>query len=466
MEKINKSFLILITIIFLGIFYRLYHANFEDYWFDEYFGFWISDSQLNFTETLERSFGLGQGQNLLFDFVLKYFYVLFEYYPENGRYFTVFISSLSIPLLTYLSYQVDKSKSYLLTAFLTSHCWYLISYSQEVRGYTLGLLLAILSFIIFLILIKSNNQNLRKNIYIYFLYILVNLIGLINHVFFGLVVLSHFIFSFNFIGEKKKFKILIANFVLVGAIYLFIMFPFLIKNLNTNDFWITQVNFEFFISYFFPRFFGSKIMGYIYLLTLIFLIIKGKKFIFESKSIHQLFFILLFSSYFFPLFYSLFKIPILIDRYIIFVLIPIILLISILTFKQSTKIRNFIIILIVLTTFVNNYLEIFKRVHSKPEFNKSLSFISSNKDTAIKLLANKENDHMWLVNYLKKISFSKYEKLNFLNFNQLSDSEKLWVLCYLPVNSFKCNSEEINQNYIKDSEKSFFLIKVFLYKKK
>lgn len=466
MPKMKKSFIILIAIIFLGIFYRLYQANFDDYWLDEYFGFWVSDPQLNFTETLERSFGPGWGQNLLFDFVLKYFYIFFGYYPENGRYFTVFLSSLSIPLLTYLSYQVDKSKSYLLTAFLSSHCWYLISYSQEARSYSFGFFLAILSFIIFLILIKSNNQNLRKNIHIYFLYIFVNLIGLINHVFFGLVVLSHFIFSFNFIDQKQKFKNLTINYVLLGAIYLLIMFPFLIKNLSSNDFWVSQVNLEFFISYFFPRFFGSKIMGYIYLITLIYLIIKARKFIFEKKSIYQLFFILLFSSYFFPLFYSLFKMPILIDRYIIFVLIPIILFISILTFKQSAKIRNFIIIFIVLFTFVNNYLEIFKRVHSKPEFNQSLALISSTKNAKVKLLSSTEIGHEWLLNYLKKINFSRYNNLEFLEFNESSTANHVWLLCYFPLNYFNCNSDEIKQNYNKIIDKSFFLVNASLYEKK
>ena len=64
-------------------------------WFDEYFGFYISDPELSFTETLERNLGPenGAGQNLFFDFVLKYFYRLFGYYPENGRYLTVFIGT-------------------------------------------------------------------------------------------------------------------------------------------------------------------------------------------------------------------------------------------------------------------------------------------------------------------------------------------------------------------------------------
>ena len=64
-----KNNLILLIIFSAGIFYRLYNANFEDYWFDEFFGFWISDPQLSFNQTLERSFGPGFGQNLLFDLV-------------------------------------------------------------------------------------------------------------------------------------------------------------------------------------------------------------------------------------------------------------------------------------------------------------------------------------------------------------------------------------------------------------
>ena len=164
MYKINKNFLILISIIFLGIFYRLYQANFEDYWFDEYFGFWISDPSISFNETLKRNLGpeLGQGQNIFFDFILKYFYGFVGYHPENGRYLTVFIGSISIPLLTYLSYQIDNSKSYLLTAFITSHCWYLISYSQEVRTYSFVFLLTILSFIIYIFLIRFDKKNLKK----------------------------------------------------------------------------------------------------------------------------------------------------------------------------------------------------------------------------------------------------------------------------------------------------------------
>ena len=81
-----KNNLILLIIFSAGIFYRFYNANFEDYWFDELFGFWISDPKLNFDQTLERSIGPGFGQNLLFDFILKYFFFIFCYYQKMEEY--------------------------------------------------------------------------------------------------------------------------------------------------------------------------------------------------------------------------------------------------------------------------------------------------------------------------------------------------------------------------------------------
>ena len=468
MYKINKSFLILILIIFLGIFYRFYQANFEDYWFDEYFGFWISDPSINFNETLKRNLGpeLGQGQNIIFDFILKYFYGLVGYHPEKGRYLTVFIGSISIPLLTYLSYQIDKSKSYLLTAFITSHCWYLISYSQEVRTYSFVFLLTILSFIIYIFLIKFNQKNSKKFSLLHLSYFLINLVGLINNIFFGIVILSQLLYTFNYINIKSKFKTLLTNYILVGTLFLILMFPSLKDNLSTSKFWISQVDFNFFISFFFPRFFGSKIMGYLYLFILIYLILKSNKIIIKKNSIYFLLLMLLIISYFLPLIYSFIKIPILIDRYIIFVLVPIILLISIITFKQPTKIRNFIILLIVFMTFGNNYLEIFKRSNSKPEFSKSLSLIATSDHYKIKLLTKNKINNEWLNNYLHKINFAEYQNLEFVDYNELNNDKYIWHLCYYPINNFNCRSDEVEQNYNKIIDKKFYLVNASLYERK
>ena len=460
-----KSYLIFIIIFAAGIFYRFYNSNFEDYWFDEFFGFWISDPQLSFTETLERSHGPGRGQNILFDFILKYFYLIFGYYPENGRILTVTISSLSIPLITFLSYQIDKSKSYLLCAFLASHCWYLISYAQEVRSYSFGYLLSLLSLIIFISLLRLNIEKIASRYLLGITLLTINLLGLINHIFFGIVVISQFLFLLNFTDEKIKFKFFIINFLSLIIIYLFLMYPFLIKNLSSNSFWISQVKIDFFIDYFFPRFFGSKIMGYLYLFSLIFLIIKSNKLIFKIKSYHQLLFILLVSAYLFPLSYSLIKIPILIDRYIIFVITPIIILISNFIFKQSSNIKWILLILICSITFLNNYLEIFERKNSKPEFSNALYEISQNPFGKILIMSNNKQDHEQIVNYLDKIKYSKYNNYEYFDYKSPINEQYFWSICYLPLNSFNCEKNFINTNYEKKITKEFFLVNTILFEK-
>lgn len=461
-----KSQLVFLILLGAGIFYRVYNANFDDYWLDEIFGFWVSDPKLNLEQTLDRSFGTGGGQNLLFDFILKYFYSLFNYVPEYGRYFTIIISSLSIPLLAILSYQIDKSKSYLLSTFLISHSWYLISYAQEVRSYSLGYLLSLASLILFIFLLKIERERLLLKYLLLILSLLINLLGLINHIFFGIVILAQFLFLLNFFNDKNKIKFLTINFIVLAFIYIILMYPFLIKNLSSNSFWISQVKISFFTDYFFPRFFGSKIMGFLYLFTLIFLIIKSKELIFKSKSLNQLLFILLISAYIFPLIYGLIKIPILVDRYIIFVITPIVLLISILIFKQTKKLKFFLIVIICSATFINNYIELFERKNSKPEFNKSLNEISKNPKGKIQILTDDENAREWVLNYLQNIQYSKYENFEYFDYKGTINQDFFWSICYLPLNSFNCEKNLINTNYKKIISKEFFLIQTTLFKKK
>lgn len=461
-----KNYLIFLILFGAGIFYRAYNANFEDYWLDEIFGFWVSDPKLNLEQTLDRSFNTGGGQNLLFDFILRYFYSLFDYVPEYGRYFTVVISSLSIPLLAILSYQIDKSKSYLLSTFLISHSWYLISYAQEVRSYSFGYLLSLVSLILFIYLLKIEREKLLIKYFFLILSLLINLLGLVNHIFFSIMIVAQFIFLLNFSNNKDKIKLLVINFIALGFIYIILMYPFLIKSLSFNSFWIPQVKISFFIDYFFPRFFGSKIMGFLYLLTLIFLIIKSKKMIFKSKSFNQLLFIILISAYIFPLIYGLIKIPILIDRYIIFVITPILLLISILIFKQSNKLKFFLMIIICSATFINNYIELFERKNSKPEFNKSLHAIFKNPKGKIQILTDDENAREWVLNYLKNVQYSKYQNFEYFDYKATINQEFFWSICYLPLNSFNCEKNLINTNYNKIISKEFFLIQTTLFKKK
>ena len=137
LNNYKKKFYVLTFIIVLGLFLRLYNINFEDLWFDEQAGFLVANPKLNISETILLAKNQDYGTSLFFNLILKMFFGLFGYNPDIGRILTVFFGVISIPALCYLTFQIKKNSGYLLVAFLSSISWYLISYSQELRPYSL-----------------------------------------------------------------------------------------------------------------------------------------------------------------------------------------------------------------------------------------------------------------------------------------------------------------------------------------
>ena len=67
--EIRKNFIIFI-IILTGIFFRFYQINYEDFWIDEIFSFWIADPKISFFETFERHYSIEQIP-ILFNIIAK-----------------------------------------------------------------------------------------------------------------------------------------------------------------------------------------------------------------------------------------------------------------------------------------------------------------------------------------------------------------------------------------------------------
>jgi len=248
------------------------------------------------------------------------------------------------------------------------------------------------------------------------------------------------------------------------------MFDYLILQLqlSNDDFWIPQIKLEFFANFFFSRFFGSKIMGLIYLLTLFYLIIIHRKIVFKLSSKYFFLFLLLFFSYFLPLVYSLFKQPILTDRYIIFVLIPILIIISTLILEiKISKVKITLLIILLISTVTNNYIEIFQREVSKPEFKNTIKYIINTKtNNNIFVLAEHKIHQKIVGNYSKAIILKENINYNFLNEIKSDDIDEFWVLCYEPLNQFNCDLKKIySKEFTKKDQVSYKLISATLYKK-
>ena len=344
----------------------------------------------------------------------------------------------------------------------------MISYSQELRPYSLLFLLSTLSVIFFFKLIDEDKKTINLN---FFLFVLFSSLAAATHIFFFIIVFSQFIFLIvNKFEIKDYFYTKLFGVTLTPLIYLFVMYDYLILQiqLGNQDFWIQQVELEFFIDFFFSRYFGSKIMGLIYLLTLIYLITVQRKTIFKPSSKYFFLLLILFFSYFIPLTYSLFKQPILTDRYIIFVLIPIFILISSLIFEiKFQKVKIYLIILLLFSTITNNYIEIFQREISKPEFKNTIKYIINSQTNNNIFILTKNKIHKKIVgNYTKVIILNENVDFNFLEEINKNDENEFWILCYEPVNNFQCIPPKINSNnYFKKDQIKLKLISAALYKK-
>jgi hypothetical protein len=467
-SKLDKKFLFIILFYFIGLYLRLYQVNFEDYWFDEQASFYVADPLLSFKETVQRSYELDYGTHILFNFILKYFFHIFYYNPDIGRLVPLFFGFLSIPAISYLTFYITKNKSYIFVTFLTSINFYLISYSQELREYSLVFLLSILSILFFYKVIDSLNYS--KNKLINFVsFTVFSLIGLCTHVFFFIIIFSQITYLFFiYYSERKKIFLILVNIIFIFTIYLFLMYDILILQISINDFWIKNVEIDFIIDLYFPRFFGSHIMGALYLLILIYLLILNKKNLFQYENKNLLLVILFFSSYLIPVIYGVIAIPVLTDRYIIYTLVPILILISNLVFNLKNKTIKLSILFIIITfTLINNYSEIFKRKISKPEFNLALETILESNTKNVFINAQRPMDKIIVNNYLESININKKYNIVFYDTEQnLNINNQFWLLCYEPINSFNCNLTNNRNNLWKKSKKhKFHLLEATLYKK-
>jgi uncharacterized membrane protein len=366
--------------------------------------------------------------------LLRIFFKLFGYNPEIGRILPMVFNILSIPAIGILAYQIKKNNGYFLTIFLASINFYLISYSQELRVYSLLYFISILNIIFFFQLIKEKKNKIWS-----LLYVATNLFGLFSHIFFLIIILSQATYVFiNYFSSKKNFFTLVTLIGISILFYIFIGYDSLIIQLSKKDFWINQIKLDFFYNYFFSRFFGSKIMGLIYLSILLYVIFYSKKKIFNFSEKYFLLIIILLFSYILPLLYGFIKFPILIDRYIIFILIPIFLLISIFILEiENNKIKNCMLILLLFSSLINNYIEIFNRKISKPEFRKTLKIINNSNTKYIS--TNTPERFIEIVdNYIK--STKEFNNLNIISLKNIDNKIKnFWLICYEPLANSDCS---------------------------
>ena len=132
LSKNYKQIYIYIFFTFLAFICRYYLFDGRDSWHDEWHSIYVADPNISNELTLQRFYGdkgdtfLTEFYPPLYLFILKYFFIIFGYTDDNGRWLSIIFGTLTIPLAMYLTQILKNSKKYYLTAFLVSFNLFLI----------------------------------------------------------------------------------------------------------------------------------------------------------------------------------------------------------------------------------------------------------------------------------------------------------------------------------------------------
>lgn len=442
MKSLTFSTLLILLLLILGVTFRLYNINFDNLWIDEIASFWISNPDFDFNESLINHKSLDQTP-YLFNLIIKIFFTIFGYDINLARIVPCIFSIFGILTVAYLSKLLSKKNAYIFSTFLISFNIFLISYSQELRVYSTLFFFITISLIFFY---KSYENDDKIN---HAIFIIVTLFSILLHPFSLMLYITYCLYTFLLLlnSKIKNKTIFVSLFIILlfSILYYIIYFQ---TSLRSPP-WISQPELKFFTNFYFSKFFGSRLVGLFFLITLIFLSFKYFSKIIRLEKI-TLIFIFLILTYALPLIYSYMIEPIIVPRYIMFVLIPIIILISHFTFEcENKKIKFFIIFALCFFTLANFVTEqTFKQFYKyrtvyKPEFVKSLKMISNsnNKNYTIKVVPvqhivkdpwiNAVNNYL---DYIKieqnlEINFKEYEKLKY---------ENIWIICVHDLNENNC----------------------------
>ena len=127
--------------------------------------------------------------------------------------------------------------------------------------------------------------------------------------------------------------------------------------------------------------------------------------------------------------------------------------------------KIFLLIFILVPTFINNYIEIKHRKITKPEFTKFFDKIELSEFNS--LVINAPNRELKLVeNYIKTLKEFKSKKFKIYNLETIPAEKKMiWVVCYEPLVGFNCKLliNKINKWQVVDT-KQYHLLNLKLYK--
>lgn len=339
----NFFFSLVSLIIICGLYLRIGYYD-DGLWSDEWISYYISTINLGIFDKYNYHLQY-EGASPINLFLNSFLLEFFGNSYQNLEIFYI-LSGVLLLILSLLLYEEKEKKVFYL--ILLSLNPFLIYYSGEIRFYSFSVLFCVLSFITF---IKVNNTNNNKTIIIFFLTTLISLLFNVHTI---SLILSYFVFNYF---KKNNKKIYILLFLIIFIFLIFNIQYFLSMTTKYHAQFGDSggnINFEFFIGYFFNIFFADKLFGAINLAILIFSIYYLRKKIFYDDKLY-LSYLIIFITYAMFISYAVIISDIFFPRHFIFIIPFIIYSIVFLIFDlKNTQIRYFFIfIFLIMSIYIN-----------------------------------------------------------------------------------------------------------------
>ena len=141
--------------------------------------------------------------------------------------------------------------------------------------------------------------------------------------------------------------------------------------------------------------------------------------------------------------------PVLHDRYIIFILIPILTFISVLTYElKNLKLRKIIISILLIINISHLYYEISNKVFYKPEVNKILISINkeSQQEYSKNIFIDKQKNPPYFKNYIVRLNNYIINDFLLLEEKEILYKKNFWLICYIEE-GLDCPQSDIEEKF-------------------
>jgi mannosyltransferase len=458
--------LILTVLILVAAMFRFYRLTEPSLWLDELFSMNGADPATTLHDVYEYSKG---DQPPFFFYLLHGWLKVFGYTDFAGRSLTVLLGITGIPAIYFLGKEFKGTSVGLVAAFITAINWFHADISREIRFYPLVFLLSTLSYLFFLRSIR------RSKITDFFFYALFTGLLLNTHYYALVVFVSQLIlFLVVVIFYQRNNRLIIGGLAagVVAGLSILHWMPIILKDLQTDQFHVVAVSFDFPIKFGW-MYFKDPVAVIVYAFC-IFLMIKYliEKFSGRRLPVEDLVLLgWIFIGFMVPLLYSWIKIPLLTPKYSTITLPGIFLFIACgFTLIARSKWKVYAVGGLFVGAFIASFISRpLNRPRVAEDWRDVAHYFADHSDRPQTIFAQLAYFHLFYFNHFGYDQELPIDQ-RWADFKQIADSStRIWLLRHprYPDEGFKPEQQRLIDSlfHLKD-EVQFRETKAFLYERK